>query len=145
VQASPQNVVAGQDVVLSGSGFPAGSTLQEQLFSTPVRLGTTRADRAGNFRTTVTIPLSTPPGLHTIRVSVLFGTKVAETTVSVSAPTTTTQFWILTLSRTGADVSGPARLAIGLVAAGFVLVGLAWKGWGQVVPAFSRRRRYPWS
>jgi 5'-nucleotidase len=136
-QVTPQQVVAGQPVQVSGGGFPAGSSLVEQLFSDPVVLGTTTAEAAGNYRATVTIPLGTTPGTHTLRVSVVGGTATAAATLVVTAPASAG-----TLSRTGADVAGPAHLALALLVGGAGLVGVAWAGTDLPVPAFGRRRRW---
>jgi hypothetical protein len=135
VQASPQQLAPGQNLVLTGSGFPPGSSLTAQLFSDPVLLGTTTADAAGTYRMVVTVPLGTAPGVHTIRVSAAGTTLLAETTVVVLAPVTAAQVGNGTiLSRTGADVRGPARVALGLLLTGFVLIGCA---------GVDRRRPWP--
>jgi hypothetical protein len=141
VSASPQQVTAGQPVTLTGSGFPPGSAVTAQLFSDPVFLGSAVADAGGNLRLVVTIPVGTAPGLHTIRVSAAGTTAVAETTVVVAAPVAVAQVGGATLSRTGANVLGPARMALALVVTGFVLVGWAWKGNGAVLVGLTRRRR----
>jgi 5'-nucleotidase len=144
-QVTPQQVVAGQPVQVAGGGFPAGSSLVEQLFSDPVVLGATTADAAGNYRATVTIPLGTTPGTHTLRVSVVGGTATAAATLLVTAPVPAPASpGAGTLSRTGADVAGPARLAFALVVLGAGLVGLTWAGTDLSVPAFGRRRRTTW-
>jgi hypothetical protein len=149
VQATPQQVAAGDSVTLTGSGFPPGAPVQAELFSDPVLLGTTTTNAAGSFRLTVVIPLDTAPGLHTVRVSVVGGTAFAVTTLFVTAPVraATVQgseaVTVATLTRTGSDVGGPARLALALVVAGFVLVGLAWRGEGATGPAFGRRGAWP--
>lgn len=149
VQASPQQVAPGQPVALAGGGFPPGSALEEQLFSDPVQLGTTTADGAGNYRTTVIVPLGTAPGFHTVRVQVVGGTTAAETSLFVTAPVAVAQVapaqaTAPSLSRTGADVAGPARVAVGLVALGLALVALAWTGTRPAPTGFSRRRSWPW-
>ena len=144
VSASPQQVTAGQPVTLTGSGIPAGSPLTAQLFSDPVFLGSGVADASGSFRLVVTIPLGTVPGVHTIRVAATGSSARAETTVVVVAPVSVAQVGGATLSRTGADVLGPARLAVALVVTGFVLVGWAWKGNGPVLVGLTRRRRWPY-
>ncbi len=124
-------MIPGQTVDVSGRGFPPTSPVQAELFSTPVLLGTSASDAAGNVRSTVTVPLDTSPGLHTLRVSAVGGTAFAEVTLSVSArPAASPSVGILT--RTGSDVAGPARLALALVGAGVLLVGAA------------QRRRGPW-
>jgi hypothetical protein len=142
VTASPGQVAPGQLVTLSGSGFPAGGNLQEQLFSTPVQLGTTRTDGRGRFRTSVRIPVGTTPGIHTIRVSVIGGNQVAETTVVVtSPPAPLLPLRIGSLVRTGTDIARPTGLAVALVLFGAALVGLEGRGDGPLGLVLARRRR----
>lgn len=124
---------------MSGSGFPPGSPLQAELFSDPVLLGTTTADAAGSFRLTVTVPLNTTPGAHTLRVSVVGGTLKAETTLTVAAPAAV-QPRTQVLSRTGGAFARAARAAAALVVGGFFLVGLTWRR-GLPEPAFGLRPR----
>ena len=59
-------------------------------------------------------------------MSVVGGTAFAETPLLVTAPAATLQATGQTLSRTGGDFGRRAGLALALVVAGFVLVGLAW-------------------
>jgi hypothetical protein len=132
-------VAPGQDLLITGRGFPAGSPARVELFSTPVLLGTTTADAVGNIRLVVTVPADTALGTHTVRVSVPGGTIAAETSISVAARLVT-QVTPGSLSRTGADVRGPARLALGLVMGGFALVGLSWRERRSSWPGSLRRR-----
>ncbi len=62
-------VVAGEQVTVSGSNFPPTSPLDVTMFSNPVRLGSTTSDGAGRYSVTVTIPVGTAPGVHDIVVS----------------------------------------------------------------------------
>lgn len=126
---------------MAGSGFPPGSPLVSELFSDPVVLGTTVADANGAFRLTVTVPATTAAGLHTLRVRTVDGAVFADTTLAVVAPVATTAPLVAAgaLSRTGTEVAGPARMALGLLAVGVVLVGLAhrrpqWPGGGRRWP-----------
>jgi primary-amine oxidase len=129
-------------VTLTGAGFPPGSLLAADLFSDPVRLGTTVADASGRYRMVVTVPLGTRPGLHTIRVHVVGGTAFAATSLLVTAPPVALRAaQAATLSRTGADFTRRAGLAFVLMVAGFVLVGLAWN---DRRPAGLAGRRSAW-
>jgi hypothetical protein len=58
----------GDTVTVEGTDAPAGATIDVELHSTPVLLGTTTADEAGAFALTATIPLDTQPGEHHIVV-----------------------------------------------------------------------------
>jgi hypothetical protein len=147
LQVTPQQVTAGDPVTITGSGYPPGAPVQAELFSDPVLLGSTTTDAAGTFRLTVGVPRDTPPGFHTLRVSVVGGTVAAETTISVSAPAAVQQAQVQAvqqpggtagLSRTGADTAGIAGAAVILVVTGVVLVGLGWR------PRPSPLRRSPW-
>lgn len=117
-------------MLVSGTGFPPGAALEVLLFSDPVRLGTTTADANRNFRLVVTIPLDTAPGLHTLRVGEIGTGLAAETTLQVLArpvvatvrPTTGT------LSRTGGDMAGAVRVALGLLLGGLLFVRLGRRG-----------------
>jgi hypothetical protein len=129
----------GQDVTVTGSGFPPGSPLVAELFSDPVVLGSTAADGNGAFRLVVTVPTSISPGLHTLRVRTIDGSVVADTTLAVTAPVATTAPRPVAgaLSRTGGAFARTAVVAFGLVVAGSVLVGLS------LGRQPGRRRRWP--
>ena len=113
---------------MTGTGFPPGPVLVE-MFSDPAVLGSTAADANGAFRLVVTIPASTSPGLHTVRVRTIDGSVFADTTLAVTAPVATTAPLRAAgaLSRTGGAFSRTAAVAFGLVVAGLVLVGLSWR------------------
>jgi hypothetical protein len=140
VGVTPSSVAPGQNVTVFGSGFPANSPLDILLFSTPVLLGTTTADASGSFRTVVTIPPGTAPGVHRLVVVVRGGTVQAETTLTVisadsavrAAPTSVAVATVAPrqqLSRTGSDPL-PARFAGGLLVVGLLMVGGARLGGG---------------
>jgi hypothetical protein len=82
-------VVPGGSLVVSGSGFQPGEAVTLQLFSTPVTLGTTSVDSTGAFSTSVTIPVSTPLGNHTIVATGGTSGSTASTSIVVVAATTT--------------------------------------------------------
>jgi alpha-L-fucosidase len=140
-------------VTVTGTGFPPDSPVVAELFSDPVVLGSTAADANGAFRLVVSIPTTTSPGLHTLRVRTVDGAVAAETTLAVTGlnaaaivPSVATGGG--SLSRTGTDITGPGRLALGLVVAGFVLVGLSWRERSATLPARrpqgpGGRRRWP--
>ena len=91
------------------------------------------------------MPLGTALGVHALRVSVVGGTIKGETTLVVSAPTTV-QPRTQVLSRTGGGFARTVGVAVVLCLAGFVIVGMAWRG-GQSEPAFGRplssKRQWP--
>lgn len=136
-QAAP-----GQNVTVTGSGFPPGAPLAIELLSDPVQLGTTVADTSGRFRMMVTVPLGTSAGLHTLRVRVVGGTQFADTSLLVTTQAAAVRAAQTgTLSRTGGDFTRRAGLALVLMAVGLVLVGLAWN---DRRPAGLAGRRSPW-
>jgi hypothetical protein len=147
-------VPAGSSTDVSGAGFPPGQPVLTQLFSDPVTLGSAIADASGAVHLTVTIPASTPPGIHTLVLTGPGGVPRAEAPLTVSAPaapvaTTTTQPVIgpfavaAPLARTGIDARPAARLATLLVVLGGMLVALAWSR-GQAAPFPARRRHRRW-
>lgn len=73
----------GDSLSISGADVPPGSTVDIEMHSTPVLLGSTTAKADGTFSTSVTIPADAEPGAHTIVVMV--------TPTDGSAPTTLDQ------------------------------------------------------
>ncbi|HET9060777.1 MAG TPA: hypothetical protein VFN61_12715 [Acidimicrobiales bacterium] len=68
VVSAPSQTVAGQRVVLVGSGFKAGSSVELVLETArPVKLANVKADQRGAFRAAVVMP-SAKPGAHRIKV-----------------------------------------------------------------------------
>jgi hypothetical protein len=57
-------IKAGQTVVITGSGAPAGSTAVIELHSDPITLGSTTAKPDGTFSLTAVIPKTIEPGEH---------------------------------------------------------------------------------
>jgi hypothetical protein len=112
--------------VVSGTGFPPGSQLNVDLFSTGVLVGKTTANSLGDYQVTVTIPANTIPGTHTLVVSTSTSTLQVQTTVIVTAATTTTTVGGA-LSFTGANLRGPGILALLLVLAGVISVAVTWR------------------
>ena len=54
----------GDTVTIDGTDAPANATIDVELHSTPVLLGTTTADALGNFSLTATIPMDVEAGDH---------------------------------------------------------------------------------
>lgn len=75
LEVGAPSVAAGGQVAISGTGFPAAAELAIELRSTPVRVGVATSDAAGAFRTSVTIPATTPAGAHTLAVILPDGTE----------------------------------------------------------------------
>ncbi|WP_226533819.1 metallophosphoesterase [Microbacterium paraoxydans] len=73
---SSKTAAAGDPVTISASGFPADAHVAIELRSTPVRVGAATADADGAFRTVVTIPSTTPAGVHTLAAILPDGTEV---------------------------------------------------------------------
>jgi hypothetical protein len=112
-------VAAGGTVTVSGGGFAPNQTLTAQLNSTPVALGTTTSDAAGNFSFIATIPRSTTSGAHTIIVD---GLGANGSTRRVSGALT---------------VSGGLKVTGGTVDTLFI-AGLLILGYGVVLVGISR-------
>lgn len=68
--ATGAEVVAGGEVKLSVSGFSAEEGLSVDMYSTPVNLAKTKADKDGKVELTVRIPENTTEGIHHIVVTV---------------------------------------------------------------------------
>jgi hypothetical protein len=83
------NVHPGDTLTISGSGLPAGTSLDTILHSVPTDLGTVVAAADGSFTQTATIPADTPLGDHTILVTAS-GPGITTTTkqqaITVTAP-----------------------------------------------------------
>ena len=116
--------LAGQQVVLSGSGFGSRAPLTATFDSTPVLPGTLRADANGSFSVTVRIPQDATSGQHTIVVAGPGGRSVsapfrvvepASTGQPVGTPSAP-------LARTGFDVAGTSALALLLVVSGALVL-----------------------
>jgi len=71
---------------VTGSGFTPGESLDLNLCSTPVSLGTVTADTNGDVLSTVTIPSGTTLGAHTIVVSNAAKTRIVRVAITVVAP-----------------------------------------------------------
>ncbi len=104
--------LAGQQVVLSGSGFGSRAALTATFDGTPVLPATLYADANGSFSVAVRIPQDAPAGQHTVVVAgsgrsasapfrVLERTSSGQPVPTRSAP----------LARTGPSVRGPLILA----------------------------------
>ena len=86
IEIGAESVVAGGQVTISGTGFPASTDLAIELRSTPVRIGKVTTDAVGAFTTSVTIPKDTPAGAHTLAVIAPSGTEVTAA-ITVTAAT----------------------------------------------------------
>ncbi len=119
VQVNPNQGTAGQQVVLSGSGFGSNDALTATFNSDPVVVATFRANAAGAFSVTIRIPADATPGLHTIVVtgasgrSASAGFTVLARSVASPAPTPTSP-----LARTGSALRDPLSAAAVLLVLG---------------------------
>jgi hypothetical protein len=68
--SSSDNPQPGDRVTLSGANLPPGSTVDAELHSTPVRLGTSSVLDDGTFALTTVIPTTVQPGAHHFVVTV---------------------------------------------------------------------------
>lgn len=109
---APNTVAPGESVTISLGGFRPNSQVTVTIESTPVTLGTFRADSGGNVNATVTIPSSLSVGDHTLKVTGVSPTG-ASRVVSQDVAVTATGTSPLTGTR-----------AIPLVALGAVLIVL---------------------
>ncbi len=126
VHTSEPSVAPGGSITVTDTGWKAGSTETLTLHSTPVTLGTTTAKDDGSISKTVTIPVDTTLGTHTISVS---GTDPSgkAATHSVTIEVSETEGSTVTTvgsSGTGSDLpftgSSSTLPTLGL---GFVLIG----------------------
>lgn len=67
--AESTRIKAGDDLTIVENDFTAGSHSEVWLHSTPVLLGRTTVGTTGSFSLTVTVPLTTPPGAHSLVVT----------------------------------------------------------------------------
>lgn len=88
ITADPTSVVAGDEVMITGTGFPAGATVTVQLFDTegnkigdPVTV--TVGDDCG-FETPITVPEGTPPGVIIVDAQPDDGSEGAQTPIVVT-------------------------------------------------------------
>jgi hypothetical protein len=106
-------------VTVTGGGFDAGESVDFQLHSNPVDLGSTRADSAGDVSYQVTIPLATAPGSHSITatgatsdvvdtVSITVGTASTDSTTTTSTTTTSTTVASTTSTTAAATTTTPS-------------------------------------
>lgn len=90
ITADPISVEAGDEVMITGTGFPAGATVTVQLFDTegnkigdPVTV--TVNDDCG-FETPITVPEGTPPGVIIVDAQPDDGSEGAQTPIVVTEP-----------------------------------------------------------
>ncbi len=93
---------------------PGGSSQVDRVFATVVDNDGSRGNANDDARISIT-PVAAPPPV------------VLPTIVVTTAPP---------LARTGSDVSGPARLALGLLVLGLLMVGASWSAGGRSRLAF---------
>jgi hypothetical protein len=106
----------GQPVGVSCGGWAPGSSVAVDLLSTPVRIGTLTANASGQVTGTVTIPLGTAAGSHTVRFT---GTAADGTALVRSVGVTVSR----ELPRTGGEAWTTFRYALLLLGFGLLAVG----------------------
>jgi hypothetical protein len=102
----------GAPVSISGGGFAPGATIQITIASTPTLLSTVNADGSGSFQTTVVLPSSLEPGIHTLSAT---GANPAGGTLVLSSQITV---------GSGLAFTGSNSLALAVVAFVGIAVGL---------------------
>lgn len=121
-------VQAGQNVIVSGSGFLPGSVVDVFAYSSPVLLGAAEVGFDGSFSLNVTIPSSLEVGSHTI---VAVGFSAASLAVEAGIAALEVERAPKALATTGAD---------GFGAGGIGLLALLMAALGVVVLVRSRTR-----
>jgi LPXTG-motif cell wall-anchored protein len=117
---SSDKVVAGKSMVVTGTGYRPGSTVQLVIYSTPQVLTSVVADGGGSFTVTVPVPAGLAAGQHTLVAS---GVDSSGNARYMNLPVTVSKSGVATLSgrrlaSTGTDVTVPllggvAALAVG--------------------------------
>ena len=138
---------------VTGTGFAAGEKVSGVLHSTPVALGTVRADASGTARLRFTVPSTLATGTHTVVLTGQSGltsrTSFTVTAAPATAPTTapTTAPATPAASQNGVDVSNcdPAQLACtgrdGRQTRGELVLGVGLVLLGGLASYAGRRRR----
>ncbi|GAA1516724.1 Ig-like domain-containing protein [Agromyces terreus] len=134
-------IVRGGTVNVTGADFPAGTSVEFELHSTPVALGAVAADENGAVAFAAVVPTSTPEGAHHV-VALLPDGSTVEVPITVTAAdaaaapaddasaTAATDATTAGLADTGFDGTVP-----GLVAVAAMLLG------GAAMAIMSLRRR----
>lgn len=79
----------GDALTLSSSGLPEGTTVEAEIHSTPIALGSTVVGADGTFSLPTTIPLAIEPGAHTIVVTITppgRAAQVSRSPITIEAP-----------------------------------------------------------
>ena len=118
ITVTPSTPAAGDSVTIDSSGWKASSDVTITLHSSPVVLGTVKADSSGAVHATETIPSGTTAGAHTIELT---GTDSSGAPRDVSTPITVTSGGGGSLPRTGAAIAGMVGVAVVLFVAGTAL------------------------
>ncbi|KQM82121.1 Ig-like domain-containing protein [Agromyces sp. Leaf222] len=115
LSADASEVAPGGTVNVTGANFEAAADVEIELHSTPVELGSARADESGAIAFTATVPTSTPAGAHHI-VAILPDGSTVEVPITVTAAATTTD--------AAGTASTAATTTAGLADTGFDGAGL---------------------
>lgn len=125
---SSASVRAGNDIVVSGTGFEPGQKIAFELRSDPVALGSLTADASGVLSGSFRIPAGTPAGAHTLVALNAESEIVASVALQVAAASGDAVSGGAAggedaLANTGADLPSFALMtASGLLLAGLLLV-----------------------
>lgn len=128
------SVFQGTTVTFTASGFQANESVDVQLHSAPVDLGTFRANAAGVVTATVTVPGGTVAGSHVLVATGVASavSKVLALTVKAVVPTNATSGG---LANTGTHVGGLADEAAALLVFGVIALFVGWRRRVAVDPA----------
>lgn len=138
VTLSSTSVKQGGELVVSGEGFAASTTVTISLHSTPVELTGIGADDTGAFRATVRIPTGTAVGAHTIVAS--DGTSEARAPLDVLSSGATNPSGGDSMPDGAASGSGgPLAMTGGEVSAWLVLAAIAALAGGALLRVRARR------
>jgi hypothetical protein len=89
IGASTGDLHPGDALTLSSSGLPEGTTVDAEIHSTPISLGSTVVGADGTFSLPTSIPLAIEPGAHTIVVTITppgRAAQVSRSPIVVAAP-----------------------------------------------------------
>jgi hypothetical protein len=90
--------------MVSEPGFNPGETVRAVLYSTPTELGTIKVDPLGRAIGSLPVPVTTPPGLHTL--SLIGGNLVKSRTVEIIGPQLAPRAGISGVALAASDGSG---------------------------------------
>ena len=109
------DVDSGSTITVSGTGYQPDSDITVWLYSTPIQLGASVTNAAGEFTTYITVPADVSLGAHTLSIEGVTanGTNTTRIGITVSLPVTA-------LPTTGPGSDASINVALILVALGIL-------------------------